>query len=70
MKKTDKIEETVFVHNQDYSAGYSSIFCSDSEYGLLLMMDIPDSYALNLTSEETWVKDDVCMNFLGVDVGI
>ena len=68
MKKSDKIQK-VFVHNQDDPVAYSGIFCSDSEYGLLILIQIPDSYQLNLTSEETWVKDDVCMN-LGVEVGI
>ena len=62
-------KEAVFVHDQDDPVAYSGIFCSDSEYGFLLLMHILDSYELNLAVEETWVKDDVCMN-LGVEVGI
>jgi hypothetical protein len=61
MKKSDKIEKAVLFHIQDDSVGYSGIVCSDSEYGLLLLIHIPDSYTLNLTSEEAF-SDTKCLH--------
>ena len=69
MKKSDKIQK-VFVHDQDDSVGYSGIFCSDSEYGLLILMHILDSYELNLAFEEMLLTRQCLYENLGVQVGI
>jgi hypothetical protein len=54
MEKTGQLTEAVLFRNQDDFGAYSRIYCSDSEYGLLLLIHIPDSYTLNLTSEEAF----------------
>ena len=69
MKKRDKIQK-VFVHDQDDPVGYSGLIYSDSEYGLLIIIQIPDSYELNLASEETMLTRQCLCENLGIQVGI
>ena len=69
-RETRQNKETVLVHDQDDPVAYSGIFCSDSEYGFLLLMHILDSYQLNLVSEETSLTLNCLYENLGVQVGI
>ena len=70
MKKSDKIKKAVLFRNQDDPVAYSGIVCSDSEYGLLVLMHIPDSYELNLAFEETSLTRQCLYENLGIQVGI
>ena len=69
-RETRQNKETVLVHDQDDPVAYSGIFCSDSEYGFLLLMHILDSYQLNLLSKETFIDTKCLHEFLGVEIGI
>ena len=69
-RETRQNKEAVLVHDQDDPVAYSGIFCSDSEYGFLLLKHILDSYQLNLVSEETSLIQQCLYENLGVQVGI
>ena len=57
-EETEQFKASVFVHKLDASTLSSRIACSDSEYGLLLLIHIPASYQLNQATKETLASQD------------
>jgi hypothetical protein len=66
MKKGDRINKAAPFHSRDNFCN----FCSNSEYVPFLLVNIADSYELNLSSEELSMTRKCCMDPLGVEVGI